>query len=220
MTDDPAVLASEIARLRVSEEARRIEAEATAVTVPWPKDRPRYAVTVYLRERADEFECVSFAVTSLRPGTSVGTAVMRDLQVATLVRGAVRQVLVGRLASAERDLEYVPDVVVHTHHGVEGTTTEAGPPDEEFQKARRGYWEPRRNQAAALLARATGEGKGRRYPAGHLEEVARIVRQARKGRDSAQAAVMEAFDIKRSAAANQIARAKARGLLDPETEED
>jgi hypothetical protein len=31
---------------------------------------------------------------------------------------------------------------------------------------------------------------------------------------------MEAFDIKRSAAANQIARAKARGLLDPETEED
>ena len=211
---------AEFASHQAAQEVRRIEAEAIPVVLLWPKRRPRYGVTVYLREQDDEFECVSFAVTSLRPGTSVGTGIMRDLQVATLVREAVYQVLADRLASEEQQLAYVPETVVSTHYGPDGKTSEVVEPDEEFKAASQAYWAQRRDRAAARLSKATGEGTGRRYPPGHLEEVAKIVRDARKGRDSAQAAVMQTFGIKRSAAANQIARAKARGLLDQDMEED
>ena len=62
--------AEELARLKATEDARQIESEATPVAVTWPRDRARYVVTVWLREGRDEFECVSFAVTSLRPGAS------------------------------------------------------------------------------------------------------------------------------------------------------
>jgi len=215
---DQALPAEEITLQRKIEEAQRIEAGAIPVAILWPKGHPRYLVTVRLRERSGEFECASFSVTSLRPGTSVGTAIVRDLPVAALVREAIRCHLADILSTAEDALENPPTELLWVHYGADGPSQSLDAPDEEFQRARSAYWQARRDEAAQRLGKASGEGKGRRYPPGHLEEVARIVREARRRKEPAQAAVAEVFGIKRSAAANQIARAKTRGLL--ETEED
>lgn len=213
-------LAEEVSRALAESDADTRKATATPVTVLWPKGRrPSYAVKVWLQDHADDFECVSFEVSSLRPGTSVGTGIVRDLPVASLIREAVQHLLRTHLSVVERNLAYPgPATVVHTHHGADGISTEIVATDDAFREESKAYWEAKREEAATRLSRVSGKGKGRRYPPGHLEEVARIVREARRRQDPAQAAVMAVFGLKRSAAANQIARAKARGLLDTEEE--
>jgi hypothetical protein len=168
-------------------------------------------VTVRLVERAGEFECVSFSITSLRAGTSIGTSVVRDLPVASLVRDAVRWHLESRLETLQQDRETPPDFV-HKHQDAQGMPRfRLAHPTKTFLANRSMLFEQMIQETKQKVGRASGKGKGRRYPPGHLDEVARIVRQARKEKASAQAAVAEAFDITRSAAANQIARAQATG---------
>jgi hypothetical protein len=215
----PIVSSEEMAELKAKEEARQIEAGAISVPLLWPRDRPRYVVTVRLCERAGEFDCVSFSVTSLRAGTSVGTSIVRDLPVATLVRVAIQRHLTDLLRVAEETMSSPLPEMVHVHRGETGDSkVEVGPPDEDFLRARADFWTRTRQDIEQRIGKVSGEGKGRRYPPGHLEEVARLVREARRQKESAQTAVAEAFGIKRSAAANQIARARARGLLGTEEE--
>ncbi len=194
-------------------EAQRIEGSAP-ILVPWPKARPRYLVTLRFREHPDEFECVSFTITSLRPGTSVSSAILRDLPVATLVREAVNEILNGRLRVVDDAIATPPTEMVHTQYGPDGPSVELVPPSEDYLSNREAFLAAQRDEVARRLGKATG----RRYPPGHLEQVAAIVRETRRRKGSAQAAVAERFSISRSAAANQIARARRQGLLD--TEED
>lgn len=201
---------------RLADEVRLIEDGATVVRIPWPKRRPRYVVTVRLRERADEFECVSFTLTSLWPGTSVSTAILRDLPVASLVREAIHTHLDNLLRISEAVLENPPSQMVHVHYGPEGPTSEVGVPDEEFLRRRSAALVASRAEIERRLGQASGKGTGRRYPPGHLEAVARIAREARRRKGSAQAAVAETFGISESAAANQIARARRGGFFERE----
>jgi hypothetical protein len=62
-----------------------------------------------------------------------------------------------------------------------------------------------------------GRGRGRRYPPGHFERVAAVVRDARRDGRPITRAVAEAFGLSPSAAGNQISRARAQGLLHDET---
>ena len=193
-------------------EAQRIEGSAP-ILVPWPKARPRYLVTLRFREHPDEFECVSFTITSLRPGTSVSSAILRDLPVATLVREAVNEILNGRLRVVDDAIATPPTEMVHTQYGPDGPSVELVPPSEDYLSNREAFL-----AANGMRSPGVWQGHGRRYPPGHLEQVAVIVRETCRRKGSAQAAVAERFSISRSAAANQIARARRQGLLD--TEED
>jgi len=166
-----------------------------------------------LRETGQQFECFRFDVFSMRPGVSVGSSIMRDLPVGSLVREAVQRLVAARLREAERELE---ESSVRTVVGVaaSGTPLELEP-DEEFLRHHDAFWQKRADAYRKQLSKPSGKGRGRRYPPGHLEEVARVVRDARSLQDPVQARVAKFFDISLSAAANQISRARARGLLDP-----
>ena len=212
--------ADDIARLTASRTVDQIDSGAGRsdshpgpIDCLWPKIRPRYLVRVWLVETGGLFECVSFRVTSLTPGTAVGSAVMRSLPVGTLIAQAIHRLLDNRLTEAETEITdpLVPQVVYNTSEG-----PVLGDADEEFLRNRGNYWQSRAETTRKLMGKASGEGKGRRYPPGHLEEVAQIVIEARRHRESASAAVAQVFDITRTAAANQIGRARTECLLDTE----
>jgi hypothetical protein len=166
--------------------------------------RPRYRVTVYLRDTGEAFECVGFHVTtlSLSPGLgAVGSALMRQLPVGALVAQAIRGLLETRRAEAEAEL----------------SSPAAVPLDEEWDRNRRAFWQQRKKDIERRQGKATGQGPGRRYSAGHLEEVVEIAREARRTGESMSGAVATVFEISKSAA-NQIARARAQGLFDEEVQ--
>jgi hypothetical protein len=197
----------ELARdLAINEGERRVhEMEAGAeapVVVLWPEDRPLYAVAVRLREETGEIRCDGFSVFPLAAGGTVGSAVLRSMPVGALISDAIRQELSMKRDEAKAEL---------AHPAVEAL-------DEEWGRNRDAFWRARANHYDDALKKARGKGTGRRYPPGHLERVAAIVREARARHDPASVAVAAVLNISKSAAANQISRARARGLLDMEEE--
>jgi hypothetical protein len=210
------LLAGETAR-QIEEQAGRVQGHPGPIALPWPKARPRYLVTVWLQEAGDQFECVRFDVAALKPGLSIGSSAMRDLPVGTLIRDAIHRLLGARLREAQQEAtsRSLPKQVATSATG-EVVSSFVGDADDVFLRKREAYFQQRASALQAQLATATGEGKGRRYPPGHLEDVARIVRDARTWQKPAAAAVAEAFNITKTAAANQISRARAQGLLEEE----
>ncbi len=204
--------------LEAAEEARRARQHALAVPCLWPKKRPRYLVEVRLRDTGERFECVGFDITKLGRGDPIGSRVMRNIPAGALIAEATHRLLSSRIQAAENVLTEAPPVVHHFHGSADGTVELVGeePADDEFMSAKRAYWQARAAEARDRLEAASGEGTGRRYPPGHLEEVARVVRDARRRGEPTAAAVAEVFGIAKSAAANQISRARAQGLLDVE----
>lgn len=198
--------------------ANAVEREAMQVDCLWPNTRPRFRVQVGLVEKDGQFKCVSLKVTSLSPHKEVASGVIRDLNVGALVTEAIHRVLDNRISEAERELTtpFYPDVVE-----VVASTGEVRvqPADAEFVSRRDAFWQARLDDLRERLDQPTGQGHGRRYPPGHLEKVAGIVREARHRRAPAAAAVAEVFGISRSAAGNQISRARAKGLIDLDEEE-
>jgi hypothetical protein len=201
----------EIGKARLAADA--LESHAIPVDCLWPKTRPRFRVQILLVERDGQFGCVSLKVTSLSRHKEVGSAVIRDLNVGALVTEAIHRVLGIGIAEAERELASafsanVIEVVAST-----GEVREQ-PADAEFVAHHDAFWQARLEGLRERRDQPTGIGHGRRYPPGHQEKVAAIVREARQRRAPAAAAVAEVFGISLSAASNQISRAKARGLLD------
>jgi len=195
-------------------EAERIDQEATNVLVLWPKLNPRYLVTVGLQDTGDEFECASFKVTTLQEGTPVGSVLMRSLPVGALIGEAIQKLLRNALANTTQQITERPDLTVHDGDGnsIEGAAL--GVEREDFFRNRDAHLKARQRKLKSMLAAATGQGTGRRYPPGHLEVVAEIVRDARKAHEPISTAVADAFGITTSAAGNLIGRARAQGLLD------
>ena len=196
------------------EAAEATEAEAVTVTVFWPDpEHPRYRVQVLLRPT--DLECVGLAVTFLRP-LAVSTA-MRALPAAEIVRVASRKYLADMLAMAEISAASLPDTMVSFEHHPDGTATETvGPPDAAFLRKRTEAHASQIDDIRQRMAQVEGEGTGRRYPEGALADVALVVGEARKAKESTQARVAEVFGVSRSAAANLISRARAAGLFDKE----
>ena len=223
--EEPGLSADEVALLRATEEANRTQAMAGQVPdrpgpirVLWPEGSPRYLVTVWLRETGDQFECFKLDVFSTRPGVSVSSGIMRELPVARLVREAIRRLLEVRLREAEKEVEDPSSVDVLSFSRT-GELLDVGP-DEEFLQRRQAFWQQRSDAYRKRLGEASGQGRGRRYPPGHLEEVARVVREARFAQEPIQTVVANFFGITRSAAGNQISRARSRGLLDHDDKEE
>jgi hypothetical protein len=172
---------------------RTVEPNLPAAVIPWPERRPRYLVTVRLREVGARLECVGLAVDSISEATSVQSSTMRSLPVGAIVDEAKRRVLTQELELENRSL------------------TE--PRDGEPALIERGeHFQQRAELIEAHLARATGHGTGKRYPPGHLEMVAEVYRDA-KGRRPTKA-VADAFRISPTAAANQVVRARQLGFLE------
>jgi hypothetical protein len=201
------------------EAARRIKDQALPpVPCFWPKTRPRYLVEIYLRDTGAAFECARVDITALT-GAPVTTRALRNMPTATLVSEAIHSLLLARVAIAQDALETPPLRVFE--FDVSGKQIGEAPPDEAFLEGRRARWEAVAEEAAQRMSVGiTGEGHGRRYPPGHLKQVAQLVRDAQRRGEPIQAAVSDTFGITRGAAANQIARARAAGLLDAEKEED
>ena len=59
---------------------------------------------------------------------------------------------------------------------------ELGVPDDEFRRRRSSVLKAQIEADQERLVKASGSGKGRRYPPGHLEAVAEIVRDAQHGK--------------------------------------
>jgi len=188
--------------------------------VAWPAiGPPAYAIEIGLRDSGSRLTCVSFDVTAVRPGTAVDATVLRSIPVARLIREAKQRLLSQRAASAESAAGETASTVTTTHMDASGriTTTEE-PADAAFIQARTDYWQGEASKARERLGQVRGEGTGRRYGPGHLQEVARIVIAARNEGMPTAAAVAEVFGCSKSAAANQIQRAKAQGYLYEEGE--
>jgi hypothetical protein len=203
---------------QLPEDALRIEGNATPVSIPWPKVRPRYLVTVGLRDTGSEFECVSFRVTALQEGTPVGSAVVRSLPVGALIGEAIQELLRTALAGVEQLRTAPPPAGDITVFDGEGNPIPDGPALKaeraDFLRNRDAHLREREAKLKAMLGAATGQGTGRRYPPGHLELVAEIVRDARQEHKPATVAVAAKFRTSKSAAGNLIGRARAQGLLD------
>jgi hypothetical protein len=179
------------------------------------KRRTRFAVTVYLKPRPGGFDASGFSVTSLVPGTSVSASVVRDLPVARLVQVATIWLLLHQV-SDKRASAPIVGAKVDADEEAEGI----GSPDDVLKQDSRDYWQAWRDQEGIRPAEVSGKGTGRRYPPEHLREVAKVVLEAQRRRESTVAAVTEVFGIKQSAATNQIGRARLRGFLaDVEDEE-
>jgi hypothetical protein len=175
------------------------------ISYPWPKHRPKYLVQVWLRDTGARFVCVGLDVTQIEKSSPISSTLMRDLPVAEIVGEAIRRLLSHSTA------------VVESIRAEPAAGTGDMPLDEGFAEHKAAFL----SSAAAHIKKrqqATGEGPGRRWPPGHLDEVARIVRNARRQGLPTGAAVVEAFGISPSAAANQISRARARGLIETEEE--
>jgi len=159
----------------------------------WPKVQPAYLVQVTLLDTGRRFDCVGLDVTPLRRTRPLNATLIHQLPVRELVKEAISLVVERRIAVAST---------------FENMGLSRGPKDADFWDR---YLEAQRKR----LAEATrGEGPGRRYPPGHLAEVARIYSDATRAGKPTAAAVSEVFGISSSAAANQISRARAQGLLD------
>jgi hypothetical protein len=180
----------------------------------WPRMHPRYLVTVGLRDTGDEFECVSFKVSSLQERAPVGSVAMRSLPVGALIGEAIQQLLQAALASVEQQRSERPELTVYGVDGDPITGPALDDEREDFFHNRDAHLREREARLKQMLASATGQGTGRRYPPGHLELVAEIVRDARKAHKPIGAAVADAFGTTTSAAGNLIGRARAQGLLD------
>jgi hypothetical protein len=183
------------------EDANAVENTTLRVHLPWPAEKPRFRVTVVLRDVGDEFECVGLQVTTLSQQAgvgAVGSALLRQLPVGRLIRDAIRQLLETLLNEAERE------VVMPSARAI----------DQDFARKQHAFWQDRRDGLISRLAEPTGQGTGRRYPPGHLQDVAAIARSAKRAGESMRGQVAEAFGITPSAAANQISRARMEGLLD------
>jgi hypothetical protein len=170
----------------------------------WPVRRPRVLVRVWLREDNGTFECISIKVSPVTPGIAVSATLIRQLPVGTLVAEAIHRLLANHLAEAEGEVE-----------GRHAVPPPVGEDQSDFTEVRNQYWQRRAEKYRDALAGASGTGRGMRYPEGHLDQVASIVREAKLRRDPITAAVSRVFGISKSAAGNQIARARASGLLDP-----
>jgi len=203
--EQPDPLSAAVALAEAKQSAKAARDAATAVHLLWPRSHPRYLVTVWLRDDQDHFTAVGFDVTSTSD-MAVGTTIMRDLPVASLVREAIRAHLAPQLAEAEKNISGEVQTRMGEFPGV--------PPDEEFLRLRTAFWERRKAEITEKLKQASGEGKGRRYPEGFLEDVAAIVRDARSNGEPTGKKVAEMLNIEVSAATNLISRARARGLID------
>jgi hypothetical protein len=203
----------------LAEDARPIERKTIKVEVLWPRIRPRYLVVVGLLDTGSEYECASFSVTTLREGTPVNSAVIRSLSVGALVAEAIQQLLRVTLGNVQKErsassLEAY-DITVYDSEGTpipDGPTLDAERKD--FLANRDTLLAEREAKLKDMLANATGQGNGRRYPAGHLDLVAEIVRESKRAHMPTTAAVAEKFKTSKSAAGNLIGRARAQGLLD------
>ncbi len=192
----------------------KLEKPIHAVEIPWPAVRPRYVVTVGLRDTGTEFECVSFAV-AVQDGGTVNSLIVRSLPVGQLIHEAIQRLLRELLARThvERTTplseEELQEVVDPEHERVLDAA------DRENVESRRDeYLAEREARLAALRQAGTGQRTGRRYGSGHLEIVAELVAEARREHKPIAAAVAEAFGTSKSAAGNMIGRARAQGLID------
>lgn len=177
------------------------------VSIPWPSENPQVVAEVHLVLRPTGWECVSLSVTSLREGSPIGTALMRELPIGELIRRAISRRLVDLVVGGPDRLEA-------------GDWQYTRRPGDSDDTAAERLWREQMAHYRWRLSIASGEGRGRRYPAGHLRIVADIVASARRAGKPAQAAVAEVYQNSPSAAANLIVRAKAQGLLDDSTEEE
>ena len=213
-------LATEPPATLLAEDAQPIERKTIKVEVLWPKIRPRYLVTVGLLDTGAEYECASFSVATLQEGTPVNSAVIRDLPVGALVGEAIQQLLRVSLENVERE-RATPSIgqgdITETlvtrggqikHRPARPTVTK------DFLANRDVHLAEQEVKLKTMLAAATGQGTGRRYPPGHLELVAEIVRESKRAHLPATTAVAEKFKTSKSAAGNLIGRARAQGLLD------
>lgn len=194
-------------------EAEAAEAGAEAITVFWPEERPRYRIRVLLRPA--DLECVGMAVTFLRP-QAISSA-MRALPAAEIVKVASRKFLAGMLVRAQRSAATPPETMVSFEHHADGSTTETlGAPDAEFLRKRSEFHTAEIERIRERMAQVEGKGTGRRYPEGHLDDVALVVNEARRAKEPTHPRVAEVFGVSRTAAASLISRARAAGLLDKE----
>ncbi len=199
MTEE--ISAAEMDRLAAMNEAERnrdlMTQHGTARSVLWPKRRPVYLVRVWLWDAGDRFECSGLDITRLSRGKPISSTIMRQLPVGALVDEAIRDLLTARIQVQEAQID-----AVSMKAG-----TDAG-------------WAVAAADDRRRLEGMKGQGKGRRYPEGHLEEVVRVVRKAERDGRPKQAAVAQAFGRSRSAAGNHIAIARSKGMFDQPPEEE
>jgi hypothetical protein len=197
-------------------EAPSVTRSETIIDVPidWPSAEPRYRVTVGLRDAGDRFECARLSVAAIT-GNPIGSAVMRGLPVGSLISEAIHRLDV-RAIHAEMALLNA-GAAASSEIASQGMALLTASPTASSDMSRfldEAYWQSRKAAMSEKLGSPSGKGTGRRYPPGHLEAVAETVREARWRGDPAETAVATVFGITKSAAANQISRARALGLLD------
>lgn len=191
-------------------------ARRTVVSVLWPKKRPVYLVKVWLWDTGDRFECSALDITRLSRGRPISSTIMRQLPVGALVDEAIRDLLIARIRVQEAQRTAVGDPLLETvvSEGPTGELRVAEVDDAFVESGPPAGWAAAAADDRRRLGELRGEGPGRRYPANHLAEVVRIVREAERDGRPKQAAVAEAFGISRSAAGNHIATARAKGLFE------
>lgn len=158
------------------------------------------------KELSGQLECASVTLTSDHPARyPIDGTVLRHLQVASLMREALLELEVD--AGIFQSPQGVPLNLADMDDIAKAAMAEH---DERLRQY---------GESLAAVVKATSDARGRRYPAGHLAEVARLYKAACRRRSPKPTHdTAKALGITRAAAAKQVARARAEGLLPKTTQ--
>jgi hypothetical protein len=170
------------------------ESVTDPIPIRWPMGpgiKPAFLVQITLRDNGRRFDCVGLDITPLQKARPLNATLIHQIPIRELIKEAISFVMARRIAIGASLVLKGPD-----------------------------FWDRYVQEQRDRLTEATrGEGTGRRYPAGHLAQVADIYREATRAGKPTAASVAEIFGTSPSAAANMISRARSRGLLDDNEEE-